>query len=96
MRVTTDVDLRNTKKLESVTSYFDQQKSGAPVGLELWLRDLTTTRRGPVTRSFLVDHRKRAVLVDSTSKERRAGKSKHQEEDSAYRKEIDENLTHLD
>jgi hypothetical protein len=96
MRVTTDVDLRNTKMLESVTSYFDQQKSGAPIGLELWLRDLTTTRRGPVTRSFLVDHRKRAVLVDSTSKERRAGKSKHQEEDSAYRQEFDANLTHLD
>jgi hypothetical protein len=92
LRVTTDVDLRNAKKLESVTSYFDHQKSGAPVGLELWLRDLSTTRRGPVAKSFLVDHRKRSVLVDSTPKEGRAGKSKHQEEDSTYRLKITVNV----
>ena len=86
MRVTTDIDLRNTKKLEAVTSYFDHKNAGAAVGLEVWLQDLTTTKRGFVPATFLVDHRRRCVAFESPmAKNGASGKSKYPEDDRKCR-----------
>jgi hypothetical protein len=85
LRVTTDVDLRNTKKLEAVTAYFDNKSAGAPVGLEIWLQELVTTKRGSVPTIFWVDHRKRSVASDPPmTRDGAAGKSKHTHDDRKF------------
>jgi hypothetical protein len=72
LRVTTDIDLRNMKKLEAVTVYFDRKDStfagsgggGAPVGVELGLRDAASAKRDWVPVRCWVDHKKRGVTFD--------------------------------
>lgn len=64
LRVTTDIDLRRIKKLEAITSYFDHKDSGAPVGLEMWLRDMESKKHDFVPIINWVDHKKRTVTFD--------------------------------
>ncbi len=63
LRVTTDIDLRNSKKLTAVSSYFERYKDGAPVGLELWLCEKQDKRKKRDTAlvEWWVDHGKRSV-----------------------------------
>lgn len=65
-RVTTDINLRTEKMLSAVTSFFDEHKdsAGAPVGAELWLRDIGNTKRGFIPLRCWVDHHSRAVIMD--------------------------------
>ncbi|KAK0485904.1 hypothetical protein IW261DRAFT_1415789 [Armillaria novae-zelandiae] len=64
LRVTTDVDLRNNKKLDLVTSYFDNYKDelAPPGGMELWLRESAQKKkRDPPLVGWWIDHKSRSV-----------------------------------
>lgn len=64
MRVVTDVDLRNNKKLDLVTSYFDDYKDelAPPGGMELWLRERAQKKkRDPPLVGWWIDHKSRSV-----------------------------------
>lgn len=63
LRVTTDIDLRSIKKLDAVTAYFEHHKESAPQGIEMWLRDAGTAKRGLVPVVYWIEHSKRAVSI---------------------------------
>ncbi|KAK0212739.1 hypothetical protein DFS33DRAFT_1377207 [Desarmillaria ectypa] len=64
LRVTTDMELRNSKKLDLVTSYFDNYKDelAPPGGMELWLRESPRKKkRDPPLAGWWIDHKSRSV-----------------------------------
>ncbi|KAF8886964.1 hypothetical protein BD779DRAFT_1529018 [Infundibulicybe gibba] len=65
-RAVTDVDLRNGKLLDAVMAYFENHKHErhAPAGVEVWLRDAGSSKRGFVPVRCWVDHKKRSVTFD--------------------------------
>lgn len=68
MRITTDIILRNTKKLEAVTEYLDrklpEEVSLAPEGWELWLRDADISKHGFSPIRSWVNHNAKALSFD--------------------------------
>lgn len=74
LRVTTDIDLRQPKNLDAVTTFFDRQKDAGEHsvggGMELWLREApepaSKKKRGDwfVPLKAWVDHRKKTVVLD--------------------------------
>lgn len=86
LRVTTDIDLRSTKKLELVTSYLDHKDAGAPAGLEIWLQNSSTSKHDFVPYRIWIDHRKRGVSFDSPlARDGDVGGSKHPGDDRECR-----------
>ena len=65
--MTTDIDLRNSKKLEAVAASLDHKDSGAPVGMEIWLKNASKSKHDFVPLRIWIDHRKRAVSFDSST-----------------------------
>ncbi|RDB19890.1 hypothetical protein Hypma_013085 [Hypsizygus marmoreus] len=67
--VTTDIDLREDKKLDALTAYLEHRKdgAGAPAGVELWLREPVSPKRGFVPARFWVDHRQKILTHDQSS-----------------------------
>ncbi|KIY67714.1 hypothetical protein CYLTODRAFT_352645 [Cylindrobasidium torrendii FP15055 ss-10] len=61
LRATTDIDLRNSSKLDVVTSYFGRYKDGAPSGLELYLCERKSKRRDTALVEWWVDSAKRVI-----------------------------------
>ncbi|KAK0454880.1 hypothetical protein EV421DRAFT_1896783 [Armillaria borealis] len=64
LRVTTDMELRNNKKLDLVASYFDNYKDELtpPGGMELWLRESAQKKkRDPPLVGWWIDHKSRSV-----------------------------------
>ncbi|TCD65970.1 hypothetical protein EIP91_001962 [Steccherinum ochraceum] len=65
MRVTVDVDLRNSKKLEAVTEYLDrklpEEVALPPLGWELWLKEADETKKGFVPVRNWVNHEARSL-----------------------------------
>lgn len=78
-RVTTDVNLRTEKILNSVTVYLENVKESAPSGCELWLTDAGNPKKGFVPRKSWVNHQTRSVLVEDRGEGGR--KKKRAEED---------------
>jgi hypothetical protein len=70
LRVITDIDLRNLKQLEIVTTYLDRDGEGfkVPQGCELWLRDAAEgKRRECVPVRNWIDHGNRSVSFEIPS-----------------------------
>lgn len=68
MRVITDIDLRNTKKLEAITEYLDrklpEEVSLPPVGWELWLRDAGSQKNNFAPLRNWVNHKAKILSFD--------------------------------
>ncbi|KAI0940341.1 hypothetical protein AcV5_001475 [Taiwanofungus camphoratus] len=68
MRVSTDIDLRNAKKLDRVTEYLEkklpEEIALPPQGWELWLRDAGTTRHDFKPLRNWVNHKARTLSFD--------------------------------
>ncbi|KAJ7595978.1 hypothetical protein C8J56DRAFT_923679 [Mycena floridula] len=85
LRVTTDVDLRHTKKLDAVTAYLDRHKERGSSGKELWLRDCKNKKASFNPIRCWVDHKKRAIVLDTIwegTGHHGPRKGKHVEEDA--------------
>lgn len=82
-RVTTDIDLREDKKLDAITVYFENHKDsgGAPAGMEMWLQNAELTKRGFAPARVWVDHRARIVSLDKLPQNGDASKAKKPAED---------------
>jgi hypothetical protein len=79
-RVTTDIDLRQNKKLDAVTAFLDRHRNTVvPIGMELWIREGEITKKGFVPVNFWVDHGRRVVVSDQDSG--KAGRKKPTEDD---------------
>lgn len=71
-RVTADIDLRDERRLDAITMYFERHRDGtsAPAGMELWLvEDGASDRRRPLRPPlrFLVNHSLQMVAYDQSS-----------------------------
>jgi hypothetical protein len=66
-RVATDIDLRDTKKLQAVGDYLDHTDVAVPVGMEVWLKDASSVKRGLAPVMVWIDHRKRVVSLEPLS-----------------------------
>ncbi|OBZ70382.1 hypothetical protein A0H81_09801 [Grifola frondosa] len=68
MRITTDIDLRDAKKLKAVTEYVErrlpEEVALPPHGWELWLRDLGITKHDFVPVRNWINHKARMVSPD--------------------------------
>lgn len=82
LRVTTDINLRNLKQLEIVTSYLERNGEGfkVPQGYELWLRDAAEgKRRECVPVRNWVDHIQRHISFEGPE-ERHAHHHLHEDD----------------
>ena len=75
LRVVTDIELRNQKKLDAVTSYFEDDESlkrgkSAGKGREMWLRDAETKKGRFRPLRMWVDHKARSVSHDGLDEAR--------------------------
>jgi len=64
-RVTTDIDMREDKKLDSVVAFLERHRSTVvPLGLEMWIREGKYFKKGFPLKLLLfwVDHGRRTVL----------------------------------
>lgn len=90
LRITSDIDLRDTKKLDAVSSYIDGgQIQKLPVGTELWLRDGPSKKsKGDVFTAvrYWIDHEHRSAKGDVVWKANGDGsrKGKVVEEDGEF------------
>ena len=85
LRITTDIDLRNSRQLEIVTEYLDRDGEGfkVPQGCELWLRDAAEgKRRECVPVRNWVDHGQRTVSFEPPWEPEMHGSHHLQEEHS--------------
>jgi hypothetical protein len=68
LRVTTEVDLRNSKKLESVAEYLDKKRPTEPAlpppGWELWLRDNSRLQIDFIPVRCWVSHNDRVLTLE--------------------------------
>lgn len=68
LRVTTEVDLRNAKKLESVAEYLDKKRPTEPAlpppGWELWLRDNSMLQFDFIPVRCWVSHKDRVLTLE--------------------------------
>lgn len=68
LRVTTDVDLRNNRKLEVITDLLDRKRPGEttlpPIGWELWLREAGETPYESMFVKSWISHRDRIVTTE--------------------------------
>ncbi len=68
MRVVTDMDLRNARKLDAVTDYLDKKQPREtllpPLGWELWLRDVSKTRYESSLVKCWVNHEGRILTFE--------------------------------
>lgn len=67
-RITTDIDLRNSKKLQIVTEYLEKKLPGEltmppPQGWELWLKDVGVMRHEVVPVKSWVNHNLRIITL---------------------------------
>ncbi|KAG7440014.1 uncharacterized protein BT62DRAFT_911598, partial [Guyanagaster necrorhizus] len=89
LRVTTDMELRNNKKLDLVTSYFDSYKDdlAPPTGMELWLREgARKKKRDPPLVGWWIDHKSRRVSSELPRKgPSRLGRNDEDALDMEYR-----------
>ncbi|PSR83451.1 hypothetical protein PHLCEN_2v5723 [Hermanssonia centrifuga] len=69
MRVVTDIDLRNARKLDAVTDYFDKKQPREtllpPPSWELWLRDVSKTRYESSLVKCWVNHEGRILTFET-------------------------------
>ncbi|TFK33262.1 hypothetical protein BDQ12DRAFT_727898 [Crucibulum laeve] len=77
--VTTDINLRSDKALHTVTAYLEDrdrtQLHGHHGGVEVWLRDIGTAKKGFMLSRSLVDHHARTVIAEKLEVARK-GKGK--------------------
>ncbi|KAH9854905.1 hypothetical protein C2E23DRAFT_725421 [Lenzites betulinus] len=69
MRITTDIDLRNPKKLQVVTEYLENKlpreiATPSPQGWELWLKDVGVMKHEVIPVKSWVNHRLRIITSE--------------------------------
>lgn len=84
-RVTTDVNLRTEKVLNSVTVYLENVKDNVPTGCEMWLRDIGSSKKGFMPTRSWVNHQTRSVIVENRhSGGKKKGKSVEEDREFLY------------
>ena len=79
-RMTTDIDMREDKKLDEVVIFLERHGGTVvPLGMELWIREGEHTKKGFSLKMFWVDHGRRTLVPHKEP--RHGGRTEYDEDD---------------